>query len=110
MAKIKYISNIDEETGEPFHHPQYLYWCEGCSYEHAFALKSEGGNHDFNGDLNVPTISPSLLERYSGHVCHSFIKAGVIKYENDCTHHLKGQTMQLKDVEEMIAKRKVTKK
>ena len=30
-------------------------------------------------------------------VCHSFVTDGKIRYLNDCTHHLKGQTVELLD-------------
>jgi hypothetical protein len=28
-------------------------------------------------------------------VCHSFVRDGMIQYLGDCTHHLKGQTVEL---------------
>lgn len=100
MAKIKLLQHIDLETGEKWSHDQFLYMCKGCGHEHAFALKSVGGNHDFNMDLNNPTVSPSLVANFSpGEMCHSFIKNGRIQYLNDCTHHLKGVTIELPDIE-----------
>jgi hypothetical protein len=94
MAKIKVNENIHQ--GTKFHHTQYLYQCLGCGYEHAFGLKSEGGHHEFNGDLNNPTVSPSLLQNFTpGKLCHSFIKDGKIQYLSDCQHHLAGQTIEL---------------
>lgn len=97
MAKIKELKHVNEETGEVWHH-QFLYFCEGCGHEHAFALVGKfGGHHRFNGDLNNPTVSPSLFENYPGRVCHSFIKDGMIQYLGDCHHNLKNQTVELKD-------------
>jgi hypothetical protein len=79
---------------------QYLYNCPGCGYEHAFALKTEGGHHDFNMDLNNPTVSPSLLQNFTpGKLCHSFIKGGKIQFLPDCQHSLAGQTVELEDIE-----------
>lgn len=76
---------------------------------------------DFNGDLERPTFSPSILVK-SGHyvdgrkdahcwctyearlgrpspfqcrVCHSFVRDGSIQFLNDCTHALAGQTVPL---------------
>lgn len=96
MAKIKVLENIYE--GVKYHHTQYLYFCKGCGYEHCFALKSEGGHHTFNMDLENPTISPSLLENKTpGRTCHSFIKNGKIQYLGDCHHHLAGKTIELPD-------------
>ena len=78
---------------------QYLYMCEGCGYEHAFGLKVEGGHHDFNMDLDNPTISPSLLQNFTpGKLCHSYIKDGKIQYLNDCQHKLAGQIIDLPDI------------
>jgi hypothetical protein len=81
----------------------------------------------FNGNKEKPTFTPSILVRYDhlseegrkisfefkekngrfptidelpydiNEVCHSFITDGKIRYLNDCTHHLKGQTVELKD-------------
>jgi hypothetical protein len=31
-------------------------------------------------------------------ICHSFIKNGKIQYLSDCTHELKGKTVQLTDL------------
>jgi hypothetical protein len=106
MAKVKLIQHIDSETGEKYAHNQYLYWCSGCGYEHAFALKTEGGHHQFNGDLNNPTVSPSLVEANTvGRKCHSFIKNGHIQYLGDCWHELKNQTIELPDVDSLIEER-----
>jgi len=97
MAKIKVVDNIID--GVKYHHTQYLYFCNGCGHEHAFSLKSEGGNHDFNMDLENPTISPSLLQKFiPGKTCHSFIQNGKIQYLNDCFHHLVGQTVELPEI------------
>ena len=98
MAKIKVNENI--YNGKKYHHTQYLYKCLGCGYEHAFALKSEGGHHDFNMDLDNPTISPSLLQNFSpDRTCHSFIRDGKIQYLGDCWHDFKGQTIELPNIE-----------
>lgn len=92
--KIKINENIYD--GIKYHHTQYLYNCPGCKHKHAFGLKNKGGNHDFNMDLEKPTISPSLLQNFTpGVICHSFIKDGRIQFLNDCTHRLKGKTIEL---------------
>lgn len=96
MAKIKVNENIYK--GVKYNHTQYLYMCPGCKCEHAIALKSDGGNHDFNMDFDKPTISPSVL--YSSHpVCHSFIKNGMIQFLTDCEHFLAGQTIELPEID-----------
>jgi len=97
MAKIRVNENIHE--GKKYHHTQYLYNCPGCGYEHAFGLRSEGGNHEFNMDLNNPTVSPSLLQNFSpDKKCHSYIKNGKIEFLSDCWHKLAGQTVELPEI------------
>jgi hypothetical protein len=101
---------------------RYLFYCEGCGGLHAF-----DDRWTFNGDLDKPTFSPSLLIR-SGHymndhksdkcwctynaehpddpapfectICHSFVTDGKIQYLSDSTHKLAGQTVNLKDESE----------
>lgn len=80
---------------------QYLFNCPGCKCEHAFDDRWK-----FNEDLEKPTISPSFLqqgslgfdgEKQNYGTCHSFIKEGKIQFLTDCTHDLKGQTVDLID-------------
>jgi hypothetical protein len=97
MAKIKLVDNIYK--GVKYHPDQYFYQCEGCGYTHCFALLNEGGHHAWNGDFIKPTVWPSLLEnKTEGKICHSFIKDGSIQYLNDCTHHLRGKTIDLPEI------------
>lgn len=97
MAKIRVNENIYK--GKKCHHTQYEYHCKGCGYTHVFALKKDGGNHQFNMDLENPTVSPSLLNNFTpGRMCHFFIKNGRIQYLGDCWHKLKGQTIELPQI------------
>lgn len=59
--------------------------------------------HTFNGDLQKPTLSPSLLCRGATLVCHSYVKDGMIQYLGDCTHPLANQTVDLMDVPPQFA-------
>lgn len=79
----------------------------------------------FNGDAERPTFSPSILCR-SGHfapghqgpdcwcnyerrtgekapfkcyICHSYVTDGKIQFLDDCTHHLRGRTVPLPDMQ-----------
>jgi hypothetical protein len=84
------------KTGDKVH--RYFIQCPGCKEEHQF---NDGWK--FNGDMENPTFSPSLLvqggrgfgDAYEDFRCHSFIRDGRIQFLNDCTHHLKGQTVDL---------------
>jgi hypothetical protein len=50
---------------------------------------------DFNGNLESPTLSPSILTRYNDLVCHSFMRDGKMEFLSDCTHELAGQTVPI---------------
>lgn len=78
---------------------QYIYFCKGCGFEHAFRTVADGGKHQFNGNIDRPTISPSLLQDWEGvKRCHSFINDGKIQYLDDCQHELAGQTIELPEI------------
>lgn len=92
MAKIKAVNYRRRR--------QFLYHCVGCGCEHAFGLKSEGGNHTFNMDMEHPSVSPSLLANFGGDskLCHSYIVNGMIQYLPDCQHSLAGKTIELPEI------------
>lgn len=80
----------------------------------------------YNGSEDKPTFTPSVLVSYPQYseakrkerqffyeengryptakelpfdkkfICHSFVKDGMIQFLNDCTHNLKGQTVNLR--------------
>jgi hypothetical protein len=114
----------------------YMFLCPGCDEVHIIYTNRDWCNEQpsgrpcwgFNGDVNRPTFSPSLLCQglmypsgnkfpneeeinrmragenlrplMKPYVCHSFIRDGKIEFLNDCTHKLKGQTVDLPDVQE----------
>lgn len=65
---------------------------------------------EWNGDLERPTLSPSILTRgaehhepaLSRHVCHSFLRDGVFEFLGDCTHPLVGQRVPLPDLPDWL--------
>lgn len=80
-----------------------LFKCPGCIGPQRIPVEGQNA-WGFNGDLNSPTLTPSILARRSNgtglyFVCHSFVKEGKIEFLNDCTHSLKGQTVDLPDIE-----------
>ncbi len=87
---------------------QFLFFCPGCGCCHYVNTKPGNGPvWNFNGDVDKPTVSPSLLVTMPNRttigvtdICHSFIKEGKIQYLSDCTHHLAGQTIDLPNIEE----------
>jgi len=89
------------------HYEAIMLWCPGCEVTrdgeaqgglHMLAVAGEVGHRprwDFDGKLDAPTLSPSILTRYTmagePFVCHSFLRAGVWEFLSDCTHPLVGQ-------------------
>ena len=105
-------------------HADFLFFCPGCKCGHGVWTTNRNGvgaNWTFNGNMEKPTFSPSILIR--SHmwtppvtpenmaewdkapwpqtkvetVCHSFVRDGMIQFLGDCTHELKGQTVPLPD-------------
>ena len=107
MAKVK-----EESPG------YYSFFCPGCGHLHGYQTKDPGGyNWSFNGNLDNPTFTPSLLNRWGKEAdpnwqepedpspqhqwsgrCHLFVTNGVIDYCGDCTHSLAGQKVPMKDI------------
>jgi hypothetical protein len=81
MAKFYYQTETEK----------YLFLCPGCNCLH-FA----GKGWTFNGDLEKPTVSPSIVVKLSkNQICHSFIHLGQIEFLPDSWHKLKGQTVEI---------------
>jgi len=86
-----------------------LFWCPGCDKPHQITYGK--GKWFWNGDAEKPTFSPSILVSYPANpkaseefkewrterICHSFVKNGQIEFLGDCTHKLRGQTVDLPD-------------
>lgn len=84
----------------------YYFYCQGCKCRHQIAISENDCGFPiwkFNGDLENPTISPSVKVEYHGAdkdtVCHSFIRDGKIQYLSDCTHELNGKTVDMIDLD-----------
>jgi len=83
----------------------YIFHCPGCEYQHSYKVTPD--DWSFNGDMDSPTFTPSLLNtrtftNKSGESvsqrCHLFITEGKILFQNDCTHALAGQTIDMTDL------------
>jgi hypothetical protein len=82
------------------------YWCQGCEDMHAIKIgRGEGPRWGFNGNVDRPTFTPSVLVRYSDpdgelpdEVCHTFVTDGQVQFLADCTHQLAGQTLPFPDL------------
>lgn len=83
------------------------FWCPGCdSVPYLGALHmvpvnttEKSPSWDWNGDLEKPTLSPSILTKRSDiGVCHSFLRDGVFEFLGDCTHKMANQHVPMPDL------------
>lgn len=99
-------------------HHSYFFYCPACKRPHLVNVTPDGGGctWSFNGDIEKPTLAPSVLttlppgtrqnadpEYVDGlppDVCHLFVKEGEIQYLGDCTHEFAGKTIQMIDVDD----------
>lgn len=93
--KVKKLSNVEETEHS------WLHECPGCGSGHAFDSR-----WTFNGNLEKPTFSPSMLvngprQKDANGIpstrCHYYLRGGMIQFLNDCDHELKGQTVECPD-------------
>lgn len=88
----------------------YSFYCPGCKHEHVYTIQPDGISWQFNGNMDSPTFSPSLLntmmvknEKTDAYDvekerCHLFVRDGKIVYCSDCKHELAGQTIELPEI------------
>ncbi len=106
---LHYSANGDDMA--KFHEiePHYLVWhCPGCEGGHAVPVDgyTKSSIHwQWNGSLDSPTLTPSVLVNVGGSnptqpICHTFIRDGMIQFLGDCTHKLAGQTVEIPDWDE----------
>lgn len=82
-------------------HYGWQFHCPGCGTEHHVR------GWAWNRSRDTPTFSPSVKVTYNGSdagvdgappaVCHSFVTDGKIRFLEDSTHDLAGQTVDLPD-------------
>ncbi len=89
MAKFHYM--IFSKEPEDI---RYVFYCPGCKCGHYVRTKGQQPVWQFNGDVNKPTVNPSILVQ-SANRCHSFVRDGLIRFLDDCSHELKGQTVEI---------------
>lgn len=74
-------------------HTGWAFFCLGCDDVHVFLTP----RWHFSGDLAKPSFQPSLKisQPELGKICHLVMTQGKIAYCDDCTHDLKGQTVEI---------------
>lgn len=91
MSKVKVANNGNDKT--------YYIFCPACKTIHPF-----GEAWGFNGDVGNPTLEGSLGHHSEQGYCHGFISNGKITFGADSTHAMAGQTVELPDFPEELAK------
>lgn len=92
------------------------FWCAGCGEAHAINVVPDARPcWGFNGNYDAPTFTPSVLVTGVRRItddeharlmvgekieptprrCHSFVEGGKVRFLDDCTHALAGQTVPL---------------
>lgn len=74
----------------------FWFMCPGCDGP----IRIKGWLWD--GNAECPTFSPSILSTMPNHRCHSFIRDGKIEFLSDCSHELKGQTVDLPELPDWL--------
>jgi hypothetical protein len=106
-SKLRRVTRHDAElVGYSFHCPGcdtfHIYYTQphdGGSFVDGKWIKKPGPVWTFNGDMENPTFTPSLLIHEAkwpdGEVahprCHLFVRNGKIDYCNDCGHAYAGK-------------------
>jgi hypothetical protein len=88
-------------------HGRLLYlWCPGCDALHGVELDKEPTRWGWNGSLEEPTITPSILTHMNGRdspdKCHCYVTGGKWVFLSDSFHALKGQTVDLVDLPDWV--------
>lgn len=109
------MSKLVRPDPEYWPRDDYGFWCPGCREMHTVSVSQKnhsGASWSFDGNLQAPTFNPSYNRRVNTpdmkeyqpdagtSICHSFVRAGRIQFLGDCTHALKGQTVDLPDFPE----------
>jgi Family of unknown function (DUF6527) len=98
-ARVKSTTALERFDGSLF----VWFHCPGCGSSHRLRVDPPDRHPcwTWNGDRLKPTFTPSILSAYDSgparerRVCHSFVTDGRIQFLSDCTHALRGQTVDL---------------
>jgi hypothetical protein len=116
------ISNKLRKWANPDNGDEGLsYYCQGCDSNHSIKTKGQGA-WGWNGDLEKPVFTPSVLVTWSANPdaseefkewrtarrCHTFVgcngaQPGEVIFLGDCTHVLAGKVMPFADLPEWMA-------
>lgn len=83
----------------------HLHFCTPGPFKNRFIPvitrgKREGtGNWTWNGDLDKPTLRPSVLTWTNTDRCHMWVTDGQVHFLNDCSHEFRGMVTDLLDID-----------
>ena len=84
-------------------HKRIKWYCPGCKCDHGVPVPPHAHAWDWNGSLESPTLSPSVLVTFGRYprpdlpqTCHCFVRDGKIEFLSDCEHELAGKTVEMK--------------
>lgn len=109
---------VQSDQGHAPSHADFIFWCPGCKCGHGVwttKTNTQSAVWSFNGNLERPTFSPSILITYTRDItdderarilggeklhipqmrCHLFVVDGQLQYCPDCTHELAGRTVAM---------------
>lgn len=102
---ITQLRRISDVSGKHLY-DALAFLCPGCAELGGSGLHllpvtpNERASWTWDGNLEAPTVSPSILTRHGEGVCHSFLRAGVFEFLGDCTHSLAGKQVPMPDLGE----------
>jgi hypothetical protein len=96
----------------------YEFFCPGCKEIHTIHVNGKknasGASWGFDLNMELPTFTPSIHLRTGTYadpswkepedpgtwsvICHSFVTRGRISFLFDCTHELRGQEVDLPEI------------
>lgn len=96
------VTEVIEYVHNGIDNKEILFYCPGCKMSHSVRVKGKEPVWGWNGSLDKPTFTPSILVRVIHENeeklrCHSYVTDGNIQYLSDCKHNLKDQTIPLED-------------
>jgi len=97
VAVLKKLYSGDATCDQDAKDITLVFFCPGCQSHHPYRIKGQNPVWKWNGNMEKPTFSPSLLVHGSlpAHRCHLFLRDGMIEFLSDCHHDLKGKTVPL---------------
>lgn len=79
------------------------FYCPGCFTPHMLRVSGQHG-WTWNQSIEQPTFIPSIKVTSGDpkYCCHSMVTDGKIAYLDDCSHKLRGQTVELPNAKEAL--------